>query len=77
VRLRLARQPRNSGNRSFFTNQAGDITSTDDTPYEGMDAVDENTAGAAFIAGGNADSVTGRAAIGTVGRDGSVWHQVN
>jgi len=67
----------NSGSRTFFINQAGDIISTDDPQYEGKDAVDDQTAGAAFSMGGNAASVTGRVATGTTGRDGNFWRQVN
>jgi prepilin-type N-terminal cleavage/methylation domain-containing protein len=67
----------NSGSRTFFVNQGGDIISTDSSLYEGKDAVNEKAAGAAFSGAGAADSVTGRPAIGTVGRDGNLWRQVN
>ena len=66
-----------SGSRTFFVNQAGDITATDDAQYEGKDAVEEETAGSAFIAGGSVKSITGRVAIGTTGRDGNLWRRVN
>jgi type II secretory pathway pseudopilin PulG len=66
-----------SGLRTFFTNQAGDITATVDPRYEGKDAVEEDTAGAAFTAGGDLRSITGTLAVGTTGRDGSMWRKVN
>ena len=49
-------------------NQQGDITAKDDPQAEL--AVD---AGAAFTAGGFLHGITGRVAMGTVGRDGQMW----
>lgn len=72
----------NSGNRSFFVNQTGDITSNDDGDYTGVsgtDRIDESNAGIAFVDnGGAATSITGLVAVGTDGRDSSgTWRQVN
>jgi len=67
----------NSGNRSFFVNQAGDITGTDDNGYDGTADIDEAGAGGAFRGTGAAGSITGQQAIGTVGRDGNTWKQIN
>ena len=60
----------NSGNRTFFINQAGDITSKD-APLSPL------SQGMAFEAGGHANVITGKAAVGTFGRDGARWRQVN
>jgi prepilin-type N-terminal cleavage/methylation domain-containing protein len=61
-----------SGNRTFFTNQGGDVVATEDSNYSGTGA---GPAGdAAFQAGG---SITGAVAIGIAGADGNVWKQVN
>ena len=62
----------NSGNRSFFVNQAGDITSKDDA-----DHIANYGAGMAFAPGGILGSITGQVAVGTIGRDGQMWRQVN
>ena len=68
----------NSGNRTFFVNQTGDVTSTDFADYTGTaDAGGDLDAGAAFEAGGAVTSMTGNVAIGTVARDGQLWKQVN
>ncbi len=67
-----------SGNRTFFVNQMGDITGTDDRLYSGGDAISEEQAGTAFEPPGALTSITGRPAIGTVGREhGNVWTRVN
>jgi len=67
-----------SGTRTFFCNQTGDITFTDDSAYEGKDAVKHDSGGAAFTtAGSSLASITGNVAIGTIGRDGNQWKQVN
>ena len=63
----------NSGNRAFFVNQAGDITSKDDANH-----LTNTPAGAAFTpTGATIHGVSGQAAVGTVGRDGMMWRQVN
>jgi prepilin-type N-terminal cleavage/methylation domain-containing protein len=68
----------NSGNRTFFVNQTGDVTSTLNALYTGTgDASTNLDAGAAFMPGGAATAITGNVAIGTVARDGEVWKQVN
>ncbi len=67
----------NSGNRTFFVNQTGDVTSTDSSDYTGGDDAGTNlTADAAFQTS-TADSITGNVAIGTAGGDGNIWKQVN
>jgi prepilin-type N-terminal cleavage/methylation domain-containing protein len=68
----------NSGNRSFFVNQSGDVTTVDSSDYTGGgDAGGNLNAGAAFMPGGGADAITGNVAIGTLARDGNTWKQVN
>ncbi len=64
-----------SGNRVFMTNQAGDIISSEYEGYSG--SANDPSPGAGFIAGGHGSSITGLAAVGTTGRDGRVWRQVN
>jgi prepilin-type N-terminal cleavage/methylation domain-containing protein len=67
-----------SGNRSFFVNQTGDITGADVTTYSGTGALGTAaTAGNAFKAGGAATNITGLVAVGTRGRDGNLWKQIN
>ena len=63
-----------SGNRTFFTNQGGDMTTSEFSGYSG--AAGGPQAGAAFIAGG-ATVITGAVAIGAAGQDTRVWKQVN
>jgi prepilin-type N-terminal cleavage/methylation domain-containing protein len=68
----------NSGNRSFFVNQGGDITATELSSYSATTAFTSATAGRAFLAGSSTLTlITGRQAIGTFGRDGQRWKQVN
>ena len=61
-----------SGNRTFFTNQAGDVINTEFATYSGT------TKGpgpdAAFQASG---AITGAVAIGVAGADTNIWKQVN
>jgi prepilin-type N-terminal cleavage/methylation domain-containing protein len=67
----------NSGNRTFFVNQTGDVTSTTSSDYSGGDNAGSNlTADAAFLTS-TTDSITGNVAIGTAGGDGNTWKQVN
>ncbi len=67
-----------SGRRTFFINQSGGITWTDDDAYTGGDAIDEGNAGAAFVRGGTVTRITGSVAVGTVGRENdNLWRQVN
>jgi len=69
----------NSGNRSFFVNQTGDITATDFSDYTGSPAtapIDTGNAEAAFQTSA-ASAITGQVAVGTTGGDGNLWRQVN
>jgi len=66
-----------SGNRTFFVNQTGDITSTDDPTYSGTGDFAVGNAGEAFIAGSAAGKITATVAVGTVAVDGNTWKQVN
>ena len=61
-----------SGNRTFFTNQAGDVVATESNSYSGSGA---GPAGDAAFQ--NANSITGAVAIGIAGADGNTWKQVN
>jgi prepilin-type N-terminal cleavage/methylation domain-containing protein len=61
-----------SGNRTFFTNQGGDVVSSEDGNYSGTGAGPDGDA--AFQAAG---SITGAVAIGVAGQDGNTWKQVN
>jgi prepilin-type N-terminal cleavage/methylation domain-containing protein len=66
----------NSGNRTFFVNQTGDVTATDDEDYTGAACAPATlTAGAAMM--GDAANITGNVAIGTAGADTNIWKQVN
>jgi prepilin-type N-terminal cleavage/methylation domain-containing protein len=68
----------NSGNRTFFVNQGGDITATELSTYSATGIFTSANAGRAFAgAAGVSAIVTGRQAIGTRGRDGQLWKQVN
>lgn len=60
----------NTGNRSFFVNQGGDIVATEDTGYSGTTAPASN---AAFQ--GSGATITGSVATGATGRDGNFWKQ--
>lgn len=66
----------NTGNRTFFVNQGGDIVTTEDRAYSGPFPGAGIAAAAAFTAPGSADTITGQVATGTVGRDGNFWKQV-
>ena len=61
-----------SGNRTFFTNQAGDVVSTEAAAYSGT--ANGPPSDAAFQAAG---TITGSVAIGVAGSDGNTWRQVN
>jgi prepilin-type N-terminal cleavage/methylation domain-containing protein len=61
-----------SGNRTFFTNQAGDVIATEDSTYSGTG--NGPPADGAFQASG---AITGAVAIGGAGSDGNTWKQVN
>jgi hypothetical protein len=60
-----------SGLKTYFTNQAGDVLVTEDARYAGPG--NGPAADAAFRNPG----ITGPAAIGVAGNDGNVWKQVN
>ena len=62
----------NTGNRTFFVNQGGDIVATEDSSYNGVGAGPGGKA--AFIAGGG-DTITGAVSTGSTGRDGNFWKQ--
>ena len=64
-----------SGNRTFMTNQAGDVVATEFSGYSLSGAITSGTAGAAFKT--SLTSIMGPVAIGTAGMDGHVWKQVN
>jgi type IV pilus assembly protein PilA len=61
-----------SGNRTFFTNQGGDVVGAEDANYSGT-----GNGPAAHAAFQNAGVITGSVAIGVAGQDGNVWKQVN
>ncbi len=60
-----------SGNRTFFTNQGGDVIGVEDNAYSGTGN------GPASDAAFQAASITGSVAIGAAGQDGNTWKQVN
>ncbi len=61
----------NTGNRTFFVNQGGDIVTTEDSTYQGP-----GTGPAPESAfGGAGTSITGNTATGQTGRDGNFWRQ--
>jgi prepilin-type N-terminal cleavage/methylation domain-containing protein len=61
----------NTGNRSFFVNQGGDIVATEDQDYSGSgNGPDANSAFS-----GSGTSITGSVATGMTGRDGNFWRQ--
>jgi prepilin-type N-terminal cleavage/methylation domain-containing protein len=62
----------NTGNRSFFVNQGGDIVATEDQNYSGSGNGPEGKA--AFRSGGG-DTITGSVATGVTGRDSNFWKQ--
>jgi len=66
-----------SGNRTFFVNQTGDIIGTDYATYSGTTAINATNAGAAFRTPGTVTNITGLVAVGTRGRDGQLWKQIN
>ncbi len=67
-----------TGTRTFFVNQQGDITHTEDPRYSGDDYFSFAIAGAAFsVDGSDPEAITGNIAIGTRGRDGNRWKLVN
>ena len=61
----------NTGNRTFFVNQGGDIVTCEDTAYSGP--ASGPIAEAAFQGAGA--TITGPTATGTTGRDTNFWRQ--
>jgi prepilin-type N-terminal cleavage/methylation domain-containing protein len=66
-----------SGNRSFFVNQAGDITASDNPTISGGGCYTTTCSDRAFTGSGLTGIITGKVAVGTRGRDGMIWKQVN
>ncbi len=69
-----------SGWRTFFINQAGDITGSeqDGAARSGPNGIEAREAGYAFTAPGSSRNMGGRnIAFGVLGRDGNVWKRVN
>ena len=63
-----------SGNRTFFTNQGGDVVATESSTYSGTAA---GPASDAAFKPADAGKITGAVAIGVAGVDGNIWKQVN
>ena len=63
-----------SGNRTFFTNQGGDVVATEFATFTGTGAGPQSDA--AFKPA-DAGKITGAVAIGVVGVQGGTWKQVN
>jgi len=61
----------NTGNRTFFVNQGGDIVTTEDTAYSGTG----NGPGSNAAFAGAGATITGPVATGMTGRDGNFWKQ--
>jgi hypothetical protein len=59
------------GQKTFFTNQAGDVLVTEDLRYNGPGG------GPAADAAFRRPGITGQTAIGTTGNDGNTWIQAN
>jgi len=66
----------NTGNRTLFVNQAGDITFADDFGYSGANMYVNGAAGMALTAPGDVNSMLGDIASGVLGRDGNLWRVV-
>ena len=67
----------NSGNRSFFVNQSGDITGTESSTYTATGVMTSANASRAFLGSTVNGNITGQQAIGTRARDGNLWKQIN
>ena len=63
-----------SGNRTFFTNQGGDIVTTEKNTYSGTAG---GPASDAAFKPADAGKIIGAVAIGVAGVDGNTWKQVN
>ncbi len=66
-----------SGNRTFFVNQTGDTVATDYNQYDGTGDFAAGNGGRAFKTGGSVGNITAQVAVGTRGRDGQIWKQIN
>jgi hypothetical protein len=67
-----------SGNRTFFLNQRGDMVQVETSNYTALGAFTSANAGTAFIRGtGNLTNITANVAIGTVARDNRRWRAVD
>jgi len=64
----------NTGNRTFFVNQSGNIVWTDDSSYTGPSSI--FSADAAFLGAAGSSTITGDLAAGATGRDGNFWRSV-
>jgi len=62
----------NTGNRTFFVNQGGDIVATENLNYSGSG--NGPASNSAFAPGAGA-TITGNVATGMTGRDGNFWRQ--
>jgi prepilin-type N-terminal cleavage/methylation domain-containing protein len=66
-----------SGARTFFVNQAGLITTAEDSAYAATGSFPTGTAGRAFVGSSGAMGVmTGVQAVGTISRDGKLWRSI-
>jgi hypothetical protein len=63
----------NTGNRTFFVNQGGDIVATEDETYNGTGAGPASNS--AFSGDAGTDTITGQTATGATGRDTNFWKQ--
>jgi prepilin-type N-terminal cleavage/methylation domain-containing protein len=63
-----------SGSRTFYVSHAGDLVFADVPAYSGPGNGPE--AGAAMMSGGLVNSIMGRVATSTTGRDGEFWRPV-
>jgi prepilin-type N-terminal cleavage/methylation domain-containing protein len=63
-----------SGNRTFFTNQGGDLVAVEFSTFSGTGGAPNSDA--AFKVA-DAGKITGAVAIGVVGNQGGTWKQVN
>ncbi len=72
----------NSGNRSFFVNQQGDVLSSNNIVmrYSGVPGATNAVVpefNAAFVQGTTANGIIGVLAIGVTAQDGQIWNVVN
>ena len=69
----------NSGIHTYFVNQKGDITRSERAANlrSGPNGIEPDEVGFGFEAGGDNRLMTGTVAVGTIGRDGEMWTQVN